>query len=194
MYSSEGPRKGPYSRKLKNEHSNTILFNILKREDSCALRADSRSSVMHNGHCDQRRSVCLRNPESTCRAATDVLLKTMCFIKNLPSFHHLPDVDRFLLFRSHWVPLFVLGLAQEQIAFEVVDLPMTSLLSKILLHDQMDDSEQETDDFSLDVVAVRNLKSCLEKLWRLELTSQEYAYLKGAILFNPGKMQHYYQK
>ncbi|XP_026784372.2 nuclear receptor subfamily 0, group B, member 2b [Pangasianodon hypophthalmus] len=185
MYSSEEPKKGCYSRKLKEERSHTILFNILNRKDSCALEADDWSSVMHSCHCEQQRLVCLRNPESTCQAATEVLLKTMCFMKSLPSFHHLPGLDQFLLLRSHWVPLFVLGLAQERITFEVADFPMTSFLHKILLHDQNFDSEQEMDDFPPNLAAVHNLKSCLYKLWRLDLTPKEYAYLKGTILFNP---------
>lgn len=107
-------------------------------------------------------------------------------MKSLPSFHHLPGVDQFLLLQNHWVPLFILGLAQEQITFEVADVPTTSFLRKILLHDGNGNSEQETDDFPLNLAAVHNLKSCLDRLWRLELTPKEYVYLKGAILFNTG--------
>ncbi|KAK2864457.1 hypothetical protein Q7C36_003611 [Tachysurus vachellii] len=90
----------------------------------------------------------MRNPERTCQAATEVLLKTIYFIRSLPSFHHLPGFDQFLLLRSHWVLLFILGLAQEHVTLE-------------------------------------NLRSCLDKLWRLDLTPKEYVYLKGTILFNP---------
>ncbi|XP_053494902.1 nuclear receptor subfamily 0 group B member 2 [Ictalurus furcatus] len=185
MYSSEEAKKERYSRKFKEERSHTILFHILNSKDSCSLAADGWSSLTHNCHCKQRRLVCLRNPERTCQAATEVLLKTMCFMKSLPSFHHLPGLDKFLLLRSHWVPLFLLGLAQERITFEVADFPTASFLRKILLHDQNTDSEQETDDFPLNLAAVHNLRSCLDKLWRLELTPEEYAYLKGTILFNP---------
>ncbi|KFV59830.1 Nuclear receptor subfamily 0 group B member 2, partial [Gavia stellata] len=77
--------------------------------------------------CHQRRTVCLRTPHITCQAASNVLVKTISFMKNLPSFHLLPREDQLLLLDSCWVPLFLL----------------------------------------------------------LDLSPKEYAYLKGAILFNP---------
>lgn len=107
-------------------------------------------------------------------------------MRSLPSFHQLPGSDQFLLLQSRWVPLFVLGLAQERITFEVEVFPTTSFLRKILLRDRNSDSEQQTDDFPLNLAAVRNLKSLLDELWKLKLTPKEYAYLKGAILFTPG--------
>ncbi|KAG7325696.1 hypothetical protein KOW79_010621 [Hemibagrus wyckioides] len=171
MYSSE---EECYSRKIKEEHSHTILFNILNRTDSCALGEDDWSSLMHSCHCEQRRLVCLKNPERTCKAASQVLLKTMCFMRSLPSFHHLPGLDQFLLLRSHWVQLFVLGLAQERVTLDVADFPTTSFLRKILLQDQNDDTEHGPSNLA----AVQNLRSCLDQLWRLDLTPKEYAYLK----------------
>lgn len=184
MHSSEQPKQECYSRKLKKEHSHTILFNILNRTDSCALGADDWSSVTHSCHCEQQRFVCLRNPERTCQAATEVLLKTICFMRSLPSFHHLPGLDQFLLFRSHWVLLFILGLAQEHVTLEVANFPTRSFLRKILLQDQNDDNEHCLPNLA----AVQNLRSCLDNLWRLDLTPKEYAYLKCTILFNPGKI------
>lgn len=178
MYSSAENTKSCHSWEEKEEHSHTILFNLLKRKDW--------SSMMHIRHCEQRRSVCLRNPERTCQAAAEVLLKTMRFMKSLPSFHHLPDADQFLLLRSHWVPLFLLGCAQDRICFEVADIPTTSRLRRILLQERNGDTDQEMDHFPLNLAAVDLLKSCLDRLRRLELTPTEYAFLKGAILFNPG--------
>lgn len=178
MCSSVENTKYCHSGEVKKEHSHTILFNLLKRKD--------RSSEMHICHCEQQRLVCLRNPERTSQAAAEVLLKTVRFMKSLPSFHHLPGADQFLLLQSHWVPLFLLGLAQERISFEVVDIPTTSFLSRILLHERNGDTVQETDHFQMNLAVVHNLKSCLDSLWRLELTPKEYAFLKGTILFNPG--------
>ncbi|XP_053346316.1 nuclear receptor subfamily 0, group B, member 2b [Clarias gariepinus] len=174
MYSPEEPRKDYYPMKLDERCSNTILFNIL-----------NRTAMTHSCHCENRRLVRLRNPDSTCHAAAEVLLRTICFMKSLPSFHQLPELDQCLLMRSQWVPLFILGLAQERITVEVTDFPTTSFLHKILSHDQNKDREQETEDVPLNLAAVNNLKSCLDRLWRLDLTAEEYAYLKGSFLFSP---------
>ncbi|KAI5629757.1 nuclear receptor subfamily 0 group B member 2, partial [Silurus asotus] len=174
-----------YSRKFKQEHSHTILFNILNCKDSCPLEVEDQSIVMHSCNCAQWRLVCLRNPERTCQAASEVLLKTMCFIKSLPSFQHLPVWDQFLLLRSRWVSLYILGLAQERIAFEVVHFPTTSFLHKILVHHKNGDGDQETEDFPLNLAAVQNLKLCLDQLWTFDLSPKEYAYIKGTVLFDP---------
>lgn len=184
MYSFEEPKRKGYSRKLKKEHSRTILFSILKRTDSCDLGVDDWSTLTHSCHCEQRRLVRLKNPERTCQAAAGVMLKTVCFMRSLPSFHHLPTLDQVLILRSRWVPLFVLGLAQERVTFEVTGFPATSFLRKILLQDQNKDTEHGPPNLA----AVQNLRSCLDKLWRLDLTPKEYAYLKGTILFNPGEI------
>ncbi|KAF5893170.1 nuclear receptor subfamily 0 group B member 2, partial [Clarias magur] len=174
MYSPEEPKKDYYSMNLDKRFSNTILFNIL-----------NHTAMTHSCHCENRRLVCLRNPDSTCQAAAEVLLKTICFMKSLPSFHHLPELDQRLLMRSQWISLFILGLAQERITVEVTELPTKSFLHKISSHDQNRDREQETENVPLNLAAVNNLKSCLDKLWRLNLTAEEYAYLKGSILFSP---------
>uniref|UniRef100_A0A4W4EYC9 NR LBD domain-containing protein n=1 Tax=Electrophorus electricus TaxID=8005 RepID=A0A4W4EYC9_ELEEL len=175
-----------YCTEFRDRHPHAILFNILNRKDSCGLGHDNWDySGMHNCHCEQRKLVCLRNSASTCQAASEVLVKTIHFMKSLPSFHHLPCIDQLLLLQSCWAPLFVLGLAQEHMVFEVTDIPTASILRNLLLNHQKRTNEQETDDSPTTLQAVHNLNSCLNKLWSLDLTAKEYAYLKGAILFNP---------
>ncbi|XP_009318618.1 PREDICTED: uncharacterized protein LOC103913797 [Pygoscelis adeliae] len=93
--------------------------------------------------CHQRRTVCLRTPHVTCRAASNVLVKTISFMKNLPSFHLLPREDQLLLLDSCWVPLFLLGLVQEMVTFEVMETPAPSMLKKILLDGQSKHREPE---------------------------------------------------
>ncbi|XP_030644749.1 nuclear receptor subfamily 0, group B, member 2b [Chanos chanos] len=174
-----------YCTEYGGRHPHAILFNILSQKETNDLRNWDYYTTSHNCHCEQRRLVCLRNPESTCQAASAVLVKTVRFMKSLPSFHHLPRGDQTLLLRSCWVPLFILGLAQERIAFEVMDLPANSILRKILLNDQESHSERETEDCPPTLAGVHNLKLCLNKLLSLDLSPKEYAYLKGALLFNP---------
>ncbi|NXX96600.1 NR0B2 protein, partial [Centropus bengalensis] len=133
--------------------------------------------------CHRRRAVCLRTPQLTCQAASNVLGKTISFMKNLPSFRLLPREDQLLLLESCWVPLFLLGLVQEMVTFEVMETPAPSMLKKILLDGQSQQQEPERAQPTL--AAVQRLQCCLNSFWSLDLSPKEYAYLKGAILFNP---------
>lgn len=87
------------------------------------------------------------------------------------------------MLRHCWVPLFVLGLAQEKIAFEVTDAPNSSILRQILLGPGLTEGEAHRPTLA----GVHRLRTCLRYLWKLDLSPKEYAYLKGALLFNPGK-------
>lgn len=114
-----------------------------------------------------------------------MLVKTISFMKNLPSFHLLPREDQLLLLDSCWVPLFLLGLVQEMVTFEVMETPAPSMLKKILLDGQS--KREEPERMQPTLAAVQRLQCCLNTFWSLDLSPKEYAYLKGAILFNPGE-------
>lgn len=168
----------------RDQHPHTILYNILSWRDRAELNSKlSCSSLALNCHCEQRRTVCLKDPKATCQVASGVLVKTISFMRSLPSFAQLPLGDQSSLLRHCWVALFVLGLAQERIEFEVTDVPKSSILRRILLRPGL--SDKETDQPTL--TGVHRLKTCLRQLWDLDLSPREYAYLKGAMLFNPGK-------
>ncbi|XP_006739613.1 nuclear receptor subfamily 0 group B member 2 [Leptonychotes weddellii] len=137
--------------------------------------------------CRQHRPVRLCAPHRTCREALDVLARTVGFLRNLPSFCQLPPQDQQRLLRGCWGPLFLLGLAQDTVTFEVAEAPAPSILKKILLEEpssrvrggQLPDRPQPS------LAAVQWLQCCLESFWSLELGPKEYAYLKETILFNP---------
>ncbi|XP_072249412.1 nuclear receptor subfamily 0 group B member 2a [Leuresthes tenuis] len=163
---------------------NPILYNILSQMDSSRPSQDhfSYSSVPHRCNCEVRRTVCLKRPSETYKEASAVLVKTIHFMKNLPAFNQLPPSDQCALLKSCWAPLFILGLAQEHVDFEVTDVPADSMLKKILLNRQESpeiEREQPT------MAGVSKLKSCLKKFWSLDLSPKEYAYLKGTTIFNP---------
>ncbi|XP_040908558.1 nuclear receptor subfamily 0, group B, member 2b [Toxotes jaculatrix] len=164
----------------RDQHPHTILYNILSWRDSNYLN-NKLNSMPHSCHCEHRRAVCLKEPEATCQVASNVLVKTICFMRSLPSFSQLPSGDQTALLKHCWVPLFVLGLAQEKIVFEVTDAPNSSILRQILLRQGL--SEKEADQPTL--AGVHRLRTCLRQLWNLDLNLKEYAYLKGAVLFNP---------
>lgn len=168
----------------QDQHPHTILYNILSGKESGYLNTKlNHHATAHNCHCEQRRTVCLKYPKATCQVASSVLVKTICFVRSLPSFSQLPSGDQSLLLRHCWVPLFLLGLAQEKIVFEVTDEPNSSILRQILLGPQL--TERKADRPTL--AGVHKLRTCLHHIWDLDLSPKEYAYLKGALLFNPGK-------
>ncbi|XP_074539747.1 nuclear receptor subfamily 0 group B member 2a [Halichoeres trimaculatus] len=164
--------------------SNPILFNILSQMDNSKSSQDTfnYTTIPHRCNCEQRRTVCLKRPSEICKEASSVLVKTVHFMKNLPAFNQMPPKDQFALLKSCWAPLFILGLAQEHIDFEVMDTPADSMLKKILLNRQeCPDVEREQPTMA----GVSKLKSCLKKFWSLDLSPKEYAYLKGTTIFNP---------
>lgn len=152
-----------------------ILYSLLSQE--------RRPGGARQCLCRQRRAVCLRTPHLTCQAASDVLVKTINFMKNVAAFRLLPREDQLLLLHSCWVPLFLLGLVQEMVTFEVMEAPAPSMLKKILLSGQSKGQEPEGTQPTL--AAVQRLQWCLNSFWRLDLSPNEYTYLRGAILFNP---------
>uniref|UniRef100_A0A8B9DCW9 Nuclear receptor subfamily 0 group B member 2 n=2 Tax=Anser cygnoides TaxID=8845 RepID=A0A8B9DCW9_ANSCY len=165
----------------QEDNRTAILYNLLSQNLNHSR--GSCSPAHQRCLCHQRRTVCLRTPHVTCQAASDVLVKTVSFMKNLPSFHLLPRGDQLLLLDSCWVPLFLLGLAQDMVTFEVMETPAPSMLKKILLDGQSKRQEPERTQPTL--AAVQRLQCCLNTFWSLDLSPKEYAYLKGAILFNP---------
>ncbi|RXN05187.1 nuclear receptor subfamily 0 group B member 2-like protein [Labeo rohita] len=164
-----------------NGQSNAILFNILSRGESTANEPNYKW-VPQTCHCEKRRKVCLKTPNETCQVASDVLVKTIHFMKSLPAFQQLPPKDQLSLLQNCWAPLFILGLAQDRVRFDVHDTPAPSMLKRILLNSEemlSSDREQPT------LTGVQTLKACLKKFWSLDLSPKEYAYLKGTVIFNP---------
>ncbi|XP_061531783.1 nuclear receptor subfamily 0 group B member 2a [Phycodurus eques] len=161
---------------------NPILFNILSQLGSSSPSPNNSNSIPHRCNCELRRTVCLTRPSEICKEASAVLVKTVHFIKNLPAFKQLLPSDQFMLLKNCWAPLFILGLAQEHVDFEVADVPADSMLKKILLRRE-GGTEMEREQPTMG--GVSKLKSCLKKFWSLDLSPKEYAYLKGTTIFNP---------
>ncbi|NP_001373272.1 nuclear receptor subfamily 0, group B, member 2b [Danio rerio] len=158
----------------KHLHPHGILFNILTRKPEFAYFTSPEPC-----HCNFECFVSLKNPEITCPAAFQVLTKSIHFMQSSLSHQNLSSSERLCLLQKRWVPLFILGLAQENISFEVMDFPVGSILRNILLSGQ-----QKPDDCPLTLAKVNKLKMFLDKVWSLQLSLKEYACLKGAILFS----------
>ncbi|GAA6227360.1 nuclear receptor subfamily 0 group B member 1 [Lates japonicus] len=136
-----------------------------------------------------RRRGILRSPQVTCKAASAVLVKTLRFVKNVPCFQELPEDDQLLLIRSGWAPLLVLGLAQDRVDFETTETVEPSMLQRILTG--LPDRQSEVPvghsrgAVGVSVVDIEAIKAFLKKCWSVDISTKEYAYLKGAVLFNP---------
>ncbi|KAM9431853.1 nuclear receptor subfamily 0 group B member 2a [Clarias gariepinus] len=164
---------------LDSCRAHAILFQILTGETRAPVPSPSPPTRCH---CDTRRNVRLRSRD-TCLAAASILVKTVRFVASLPAFQQLPGEDQCRLLQHCWAPLFILGLAQEHVSFEVEHEPVSSMLEKILLNHEHQEHQKHREHPTLG--GVLNLKSCLRKLRSLDLSPKEYAYLKGTMIFNP---------
>ncbi|XP_074720827.1 nuclear receptor subfamily 0 group B member 2-like [Strix uralensis] len=171
----------------------SIPYQILHKEHESEAkrhqqyRSPHRFTGSKGCSCMDRRRVVLKTPEATCRRASEVLLKTLSFIRNLPSFYHVPWEDQLVLIQQNWAPLFVLGMAQEGVDFDLREISAPSLLKKILLNQSWTASnELGSSLLGASLAEVQKMKNLLWKFWDLDISVKEYAYLKGIILFNSG--------
>ncbi|XP_010177257.1 PREDICTED: nuclear receptor subfamily 0 group B member 2-like [Mesitornis unicolor] len=176
----------------ETHQTKSILYQILNNKHGRETKWHQRYRGPHHSmgsqgcSCVDRRVV-LKTPEATTRRASEVLLKTLTFIRNLPSFSHMPWEDQVVLIQQNWAPLFVLGLAQEGVDFDLREISAPSLLKKILLN-QSSTAGNELGSLSpgASLEEVQKMKSLLWKFWDLDISAKEYAYLKGIILFSSG--------
>uniref|UniRef100_A0A671V6N1 Nuclear receptor subfamily 0 group B member 1 n=1 Tax=Sparus aurata TaxID=8175 RepID=A0A671V6N1_SPAAU len=177
-------------------NNNSILYSILKSDSLTSLpstAAPASLQELRQQPCScgsTRRRGVLRSPQVTCKAASAVLVKTLRFVKNVPCFRELPEDDQLMLIRSCWAPLLVLGLAQDRVDFETTETVEPSMLQRILTGVPDRQSEALAGQSSrgaagVSVVDIEAIKAFLKKCWSVDISTKEYAYLKGAVLFNP---------
>ncbi|XP_027304829.1 nuclear receptor subfamily 0 group B member 1 [Anas acuta] len=140
--------------------------------------------------CGSQRRVALKSPQVACKAASAVLVKTLRFVQNVPCFQELPLDEQLVLVRSCWAPLLVLGLAQDRVHFETVESAEPSMLQRILTNRRQGEHTpprgpapgRPHPPSAGDIQAIEGF---LAKCWSLDISTKEYAYLKGTVLFNP---------
>lgn len=175
----------------------SILYSILKNDNQPNQHSQGRERFavpqQQPCSCGSKKKVVLRSPQTTCKAASVALLKTLKFVKNVLCFRELPAEDQLQLVRNSWAQLLVLGIAQDLIDFETVETPELSMLQNILTSGQ---GRQETahgrSGQGVSLTDVQGIKMFLNKCWGLDISTKEYAYLKGAILFNPGLLNKWF--
>ncbi|XP_008570823.1 PREDICTED: nuclear receptor subfamily 0 group B member 1 [Galeopterus variegatus] len=147
-----------------------------------------------------QRPVVLKSPQVVWEAASAGLLKTLRFVKYLPCFQLLPLDQQLVLVRSGWAPLLMLELAQDRFYFETVETSEPSMLQNILATRRRETAGDEPPSLPTlqphlalppearhlpSAADVQAIKSFLAKCWSLSISTKEYAYLKGTVLFNP---------
>ncbi|XP_066478808.1 nuclear receptor subfamily 0 group B member 2-like [Tiliqua scincoides] len=171
---------------------NSILYKILTNEEYEKIKSHQQPfyqipPLFPHTSCpsEGNRTVILKTPDLTCTRALDVFLKTIIFIRKLPSFFQLPLEDQILLSQHSWVPLFILGLAQERLEFDLKETFVPSVLTAILDQSHMDNEALEHFSVGAFISEVQKIKNFLGKFWSADICAKEYAYLKGIVLFNP---------
>ncbi|KAJ6667593.1 hypothetical protein lerEdw1_016714 [Lerista edwardsae] len=188
------------------QRQSSILYNILKSDEQQPGAAAAAATPGQGGHapepgcsCGSQRRVALKSPQVACKAASAVLVKTLRFVKNVPCFQELPLDEQLVLVRSCWAPLLVLGLAQDRVHFETVETTEPSMLHRILTNKRRDEEQEEPRRLLLlrrtqehpeqpkapSAGEIHAIKGFLAKCWSLDISTKEYAYLKGTVLFNP---------
>ncbi|NXX96073.1 NR0B1 protein, partial [Centropus bengalensis] len=172
----------------------SILYSILRSEERAAWPAgQGRWQATRGCPCVSRRRVALRSPQVACKAASAVLVKTLRFVQNVPCFQELPLDEQILLVRSCWAPLLVLGLAQDRVHFETVESAEPSMLQRILTTRRQGEQPPAPGrphhgpgtSPLLPAAEIQTIKGFQAKCWSLDISTKEYAYLKGTVLFNP---------
>lgn len=168
----------------------SILYSILNRGAPCPQGHLETAAARQLCSCaPQRKLVAIRAPRLVFKAASDVLVKTFRFVKNVPCFRGLPAEDQLRLVRHSWAPLLVLGMVQDSVDFDTVDKRQPSLLHMILTHskERQQSTPVEVQDPGVPVSAAEAIKMFVVRCRGLRISVIEYAFLKGAILFTPGK-------
>uniref|UniRef100_A0A3Q2PDC6 Nuclear receptor subfamily 0 group B member 1 n=1 Tax=Fundulus heteroclitus TaxID=8078 RepID=A0A3Q2PDC6_FUNHE len=182
----------PQQHQQQQQHAQhqTLQHLLLKGSTSSSLPGSLQELRQQACSCGStRRRGVLRSPQVTCKAASAVLVKTLHFVKNVPCFRELPEDDQLMLIRSGWAPLLVLGLAQDRVDFETTETVEPSMLQRILTGVPDRQSEvpagQNRAAVGVSMVDIEAIKTFLKKCWSVDISTKEYAYLKGAVLFNP---------
>ncbi|KAI5131466.1 Nuclear Receptor Subfamily 0 Group B Member 1 [Manis pentadactyla] len=155
-----------------------------------------------NTPCSAQQRVALKSPQVVCEAASAALLKTLRFAKYLPCFQVLPLDQQLVLVSNCWLPLLMLEMAQDRLNFETVETSEPRLLQRTHTIRRLESEGDELPPLQTlqphlvlppeeagllpSATEVHAIKGFLNKCWSLNISTKEYAYLKGIVLFNPG--------
>ncbi|XP_022089833.1 nuclear receptor subfamily 0 group B member 1-like [Acanthaster planci] len=148
--------------------------------------------------------ITLKHHEVICQQAAQLLLKTVDFVRNLPSCQRLCPHDRITLFQHCWAELLVLMMTQYRFHFETEDVDFDFGVDSSGSSSGGNSGDPQTCHHCHGHTSENMLLRCLvalqgiptqsdihmmecffSKCELMGLDDKEYAYLKMTILFNP---------
>lgn len=168
----------------------SILYSLLHR-GAPRRRTQLETAAAHRrlrSCASASELVTIRAPLLMFTAASQVLGKTLRFVKTVACFRALPPADQLLLLRHSWAQLLVVGLVQDSVRFDTVETPRPSLLHAILTH-RRGDTAAGTEEPGVPVGVAERIQMFLGRCSRLRMSVKEFALVRGAILFTPGRNQ-----
>ncbi|MBZ3886348.1 Nuclear receptor subfamily 0 group B member 1 [Sciurus carolinensis] len=202
-FCSEDQQQEQQQQEQQPQQPGNISYSTPRSANQTQAAPEARPAASWVTWCGAQQPVALKNPQVVCEAASAGLLKTLRFVKYLPCFQVLVLEQQLVLLRGCWAALLMLELAQDRLYFETAETSEPSMLQTILTTRRQETEGLEpplmstlqphlappSDAEQLPwVTTVRAIKSFLAKCWSLDISTKEYAYLKGIMLFNPGKV------
>ncbi|XP_038047367.1 nuclear receptor subfamily 0 group B member 1-like [Patiria miniata] len=146
--------------------------------------------------------ITLKHHEIICQQAAQLLLKTVDFVRNLPSCQRLCPHDRITLFQHCWAELLVLMMTQYRFHFETEDVDFDFGMDSSSSSSGSGDSQtchhchgHTSENMLLRCLValqgiptqsdIHMMECFFSKCELMGLDDKEYAYLKMTILFNP---------
>ncbi|KAF7461589.1 nuclear receptor subfamily 0 group B member 1 [Marmota monax] len=184
----------------QQQQQGIIPYSMLTSTNQTPEAPEARPAASWVTWCGAQQPVALKNPQVVCEAASAGLLKTLRFVKYLPCFQVLVLEQQLVLLRGCWASLLMLELAQDRLYFETAETSEPSMLQRSLTTRRRETKGFEPPLLSTSqpklaplseaeqlpwVTTVRAIKTFLAKCWSLDISTKEYAYLKGIMLFNP---------
>jgi len=122
------------------------------------------------------------NIQFVCESASRILFHSVHWARKVPVFKDMSFSNQVFILRSTWADLFILGLAQCNHV-----LPLSEILSAIVSHLQ---TSLAMDSLSLFktrqlVNTLTNIKNIVNRVSKLSMDQEEFAYLKLTILLGP---------
>ncbi|XP_069142592.1 orphan steroid hormone receptor 2-like isoform X6 [Argopecten irradians] len=122
------------------------------------------------------------NVHYICESASRLLFLSMHWTRSIPAFQILSQDIQTILVKSCWSELFTLGLAQC-----ANNMSLSTILMAILNHLQtaLQQDKNSAERVKTVIDHILKLQNYIHSMHTLQVTEQEYAYLKALMLFSP---------
>ena len=199
------------SERSNNNSLNSFIFNgtsnqILKEYPINDLEESKTSKVINrNEQNNELNDAKFEENENLFKLdkSSDYLLKyfftsIVQFARSIPFYNLISHEDQILLLKNCWHELFILSLTQSKILIEQIKgLSISSLCESESFSVEPNSSSNENNykkkfysDMNPNLEILGNLQFQIEKIRLLNLTNEEFCYLKAILLFNPGEFNY----